>query len=116
MITGTGFSATATDNTVVFLGAEGNDADNAEATVSTSPAPTATSLSVSVPSTAQTGKISVMVGTAADTSAASFTVTGTTPAPAAPVVSSFSPTEGVVDTEVTITGVNFSAICLRRMK
>ena len=108
MITGTGFSATATDNTVVFLGAEGNDADNAEATVSTSPAPTATSLSVSVPSTAQTGKISVMVGTAADTSAASFTVTATTPAPAAPVVSSFSPTEGEVDTEVTITGVNFS--------
>ena len=115
-ITGIGFSATATDNTVVFLGAEGNDADNAEATVSTSPAPTATSLSVSVPSTAQTGKISVMVGTAADTSAASFTVTATTPAPAAPVVSSFSPTEGVVDTEVTITGVNFSATCLRRMK
>ena len=108
MITGTGFSATATDNTVVFLGAEGNDADNAAATVSISPAPTATSLSVSVPSTAQTGKISVMVGTAADTSAASFTVTATTPAPAAPVVSSFSPTEGVVDTEVTITGVNFS--------
>ena len=108
-ITGTGFSATATENTVVFLGAEGNDADNAAATVSTSPAPTATSLSVSVPSTAQTGKISVMVGTAADTSAASFTVTATAPAPAAPVVSSFSPTEGEVDTEVTITGVNFSA-------
>ena len=105
MITGTGFSTTATENTVVFLGAEG-DADNAAATVS---AATAASLTVSVPSTAQTGKISVMVGTAADTSAASFTVTGTTPAPAAPVVSSFSPTEGEVDTEVTITGVNFSA-------
>ena len=107
-ITGTGFSTTATENTVTFLGAEANDADNAAATVSISPAPTATSLSVSVPSTAQTGKISVMVGTAADTSAASFTVTATTPAPAAPVVSSFSPTEGEVDTEVTITGVNFS--------
>ena len=105
MITGTGFSTTATENTVVFLGAEG-DADNAAATVS---AATAASLTVSVPSTAQTGKISVMVGTAADTSAASFTVTATAPAPSAPVVSSFSPTEGAVDTEVTITGVNFSA-------
>ena len=104
MITGTGFSATATDNTVVFLGAEGDDADNAEATVS---AATATSLTVSVPPAAQTGKISVMIGTAADTSDASFTVTGTTPA--APVVSSFSPTEDVVGTSVTITGDNFSA-------
>ena len=103
MITGTGFSTTAAENTVVFLGAEG-DADNAAATVS---AATAASLTVSVPSTAQTGKISVMVGTSADTSDASFTVTGTTPA--APVVSSFSPSEGAVDTEVTITGVNFSA-------
>ena len=111
MITGTGFSTTATENTVTFLGAEG-DADNAAATVS---AAIATLLTVTVPPDAQTGKISVMVGTAADTSAASFTVTGTTPAPAAPVVSSFSPTEGAVDTEVTITGVNFSATCLRRM-
>ena len=102
-ISGQNFSTTAAENTVVFLGAEG-DADNAAATVS---AATATLLTVSVPSTAQTGKISVMVGTAADTSDASFTVTGTTPA--APVVSSFTPTEGVVDTEVTITGVNFSA-------
>ena len=108
MITGTGFSTTATDNTVTFLGEEANDADNVEAIVSTSPAPTAASLSVSVPSTAQTGKISVMVGTAADTSAASFTVTGTTPAPAAPVVLNFSPLEGEVGISVTITGENFS--------
>ena len=107
MITGTGFSTTATENTVTFLG-EAGDADNVEAIVSTSPAPTAASLSVSVPSTAQTGKISVMVGTAADTSAASFTVTGTTPAPAAPVVLNFSPLEGEVGISVTITGENFS--------
>ena len=103
MITGT-FSTSFRENIVTFLGAEG-DADNAAATVS---AATATSLTVSVPSTAQTGKISVMIVSAADTSDASFTVTASAPAPAAPVVSSFSPIEGVVDTEVTITGVNFS--------
>ena len=104
-ITGTDFSTTAADNTVTFLGDIDADADNQRAIVS---AAAATSLTVSVPSTAQTGKISVMVGTAADTSAASFTVTVSAPAPAAPVVLSFSPTEGEVDTEVTITGVNFS--------
>ena len=81
-ISGQNFSTTAAENTVTFLGAEGDDADNVVATVSTSPAPTATSLTVTVPADAQTGKISVMVGTAVDTSDASFTVTGT-PEPAA---------------------------------
>ena len=71
MITGTGFSATATDNTVVFLGAEGDDADNVMATVS---AATATSLTVSVPTDAQTGKISVMVSGQTGTSNTDFTV------------------------------------------
>ena len=102
-ISGQHFSTTAAENTVTFLGGINDNTDNQRATVS---AATAASLTVTVPADAQTGKISVMVGTAADTSAASFTVTGTTPA--APVVSSFSPTEGEVDTEVTITGVNFS--------
>ena len=97
-IRGRAFGATATDNTVVFLGAEG-DADNAEATVS---AATASSLTVTVPPNAQTGPISVMVGTAADTSDASFTVT--------PVVSSFSPTEGAVGETVMITGTGFGTI------
>ena len=106
-ITGTGFSATATDNTVVFLGAEGDNADNAKATVS---AATATSLTVTVPSGARTGRISVTVRGHTGTSSTDFTVPGTTPAPAPPVVSSFSPTEGAVDTEVTITGVNFSDV------
>ena len=49
------------------------------------------------------------VGGQTGTSSENFTVTAPAPAPAAPVVSSFSPTEGEVDTEVTITGVNFSA-------
>ena len=80
MITGTGFSTTATDNTVVFLGAESDNADNAEATVS---AATATSLTVTVPSGARTGSISVAVGGQIGTSSTDFTVTGTTPEPAA---------------------------------
>ena len=69
-IRGRAFGATAADNTVVFLGAEG-DADNAEATVS---AATASSLTVTVPPAAQTGPISVMVGAAADTSSQDYTV------------------------------------------
>ena len=67
------FSATATDNTVTFLGAEG-DADDVEVMVSTLPAATTTELTVTVPPNAQTGPISVMVGTAADTSAQDFAV------------------------------------------
>ena len=100
-ISGQNFSTTAAENTVTFLGDINDNIDNQRATVS---AATAISLTVSVPTDAQTGKISVMVGTAADTSDASFTVT----APAAPVVSSFSPSEGAVGTSVTITGENFS--------
>ena len=56
-----------------------------------------------------TGRISVAVGGQTGTSSENFTVTGTTPAPDPPVVLSFSPTEGVVGTSVTITGENFSA-------
>ena len=73
-IRGKFFSTTAGENTVTFLGAEGDDTDNVEATVSTSPAPTAASLTVTAPPDAQTGPISVMVGTAADTSSQDFTV------------------------------------------
>ena len=66
-----------------------------------------TSLTVLVPSGAVTGPVSVAVGGQTGTSSTDFTVT--VPAPALPVVSSFSPSEGSVGTEVTITGVNFSA-------
>ena len=69
-IRGNAFGATATDNTVVFLGAAA-DADNRSATVS---AATASSLTVTVPTAAQTGPISVMVGAAADTSSQDYTV------------------------------------------
>ena len=70
-ITGTGFSTTAADNTVTFLGHIDAAADNRSATVS---AATTTELTVTVPPAAQTGPISVMVGTAADTSSQDFTV------------------------------------------
>ena len=53
-----------------------------------------TSLTVRVPSGARTGRVSVAVGGQTGSSSDSFTVTGTTPAPAAPVVSSFSPYRG----------------------
>ena len=98
-ITGVNFSATASENEVRF-----RDVMAAAPTSATT-----TSLTVRVPSGAVTGSISVTVGGQTATSSSDFTVLGTTPAPDSPVVSSFSPTEGAVDTEVTITGVNFSA-------
>ena len=98
-ITGVNFSAMPSENEVRFGGVM------AAAPTSAS----TTSLTVRVPSGAVTGSISVTVGGQTATSSTSFTVLGTTPAPDSPVVSSFSPTEGAVDTEVTITGVNFSA-------
>ena len=70
-ITGTGFSTTATDNTVTFLG-EAADADNA--VVMTVSAATATELTVTVPSGAVTGRISVTVGGQTATSSTDFTV------------------------------------------
>ena len=101
MITGTGFSTTAADNTVTFLGAEGDDNDNVVAAVS---AATATLLTVTVPPDAQTGKISVMVGTAADTSEMSFRVLD----PNVLAITGINPTSGAADAEVTISGQNFS--------
>ena len=97
-ITGENFSATALENEVKFGGVMAEDPTSASTT----------SLVVLVPSGAVTGSISVAVGGQTGTSSTDFTVTA--PAPAAPVVSSFSPTEGEVDTEVTITGVNFSDV------
>ena len=64
------FSTTAAENTVTFLGAEG-DADNAEAMVS---AATASSLVVTVPSGAMTGRIQVAVSGEMATSIDDFKV------------------------------------------
>ncbi|WP_420322699.1 IPT/TIG domain-containing protein [Flagellimonas sp.] len=93
-ITGTNFGATAADNTVKINGTN--------ATVSNA---TATSLTITVPEGATTGKISVAVAGKTATSTSDFTVI--VPAPE-PTISSFSPSEGEVGTEVTITGTNFS--------
>ena len=71
MITGTGFSTTAADNTVTFLGAAGA-ADNA--VVMTVSAATATELTVTVPSSAVTGQIQVEVNSVVAVSSDDFTV------------------------------------------
>jgi hypothetical protein len=90
-VTGTGFTgATA----VKFNGV------SASFTVSSD-----TSISTSVPSGASTGPISVTGPNGTGSSSSNFTVT--TP-PAAPVVSSFSPTSGAVGVDVTISGSGFT--------
>ena len=71
MITGTGFSTTAAENTVTFLG-EAGDVDNA--VVMTVSAATATELTVTVPSSAVTGKIQVAVNSVMAVSSDDFTV------------------------------------------
>ena len=101
MIWGTGFSTTAAENTVTFLGDIDADADNVVATVS---AATAASLTVTVPPDAQTGTISVMVGTAADTSKMSFRILD----PNVLAITDINPTSGTVGASVTISGQNFS--------
>ena len=98
-ITGENFSDVPSENDVRFGGVMAAEPTSASTT----------SLTVRVPSGARTGSISVAVGGQTGTSSENFTVIGTTPAPAAPVVSSFSPSEGAVGTSVTITGENFSA-------
>jgi len=67
---------------------------------------TANSITVPVPSGATTGPITISTTTPAAslTTAASFTVA---PAPAAPTITSFTPTTQVQDSTVTIAGTNF---------
>ena len=93
-ITGSGFSTTASNNTVKFNGVA--------ATVSTA---TATQLTVTVPTGATSGAISVANTNGAVTSTRAFTVgTGS-----APSITGFSPTLGNPGAVVTITGQNFQA-------
>ena len=73
-IWGTGFSSTVDDDSISFGGSEYIVADRFIADTRTGLSPTTDTLVVSVPSDAQTGPISVMVGTEADTSDGSFTV------------------------------------------
>jgi hypothetical protein len=100
-IFGSGFNTTATNNTVNFNGVA--------ATVS---AATATTLTVTVPAAATTGVISVTNGAASATSATTFAVA----ASGAPTITSFTPTIGVQNTPVTVTGTNFqSAIATNKV-
>jgi len=66
-----------------------------------------TQIRANVPSAATTGKISVTTPGGTAQSAADFTVT--TP-PAAPTITSFTPSSGVVGAEVTIIGTNFTGV------
>src|SRR5262249_28003653 len=92
-IYGTGFSATANQNTVTFNG-----------TVATVNSATATQLVATVPSGATTGLINVTTPGGSASSAAAFTVTG---AAGTPTITNFTPTTGVAGASVTITGTNF---------
>src|SRR5205807_714775 len=89
----TGFSATASQNTVKFNG-----------TAATVNSATSTQLVSTVPTGATTGTISVTAPAGAATSNSAFTV-GT--ASGAPTITSFTPTIALPGTPVTITGTNF---------
>jgi YD repeat-containing protein len=99
-ITGTGFSATASQNTVTFNGTA--------ASVSSA---TATTLVATVPTGASTGYIAVTTPGGSATSSAIFTVQ----ALATPTITSFTPTVAVPDTSFSITGTNFEPTFTRNV-
>jgi hypothetical protein len=90
-ITGTNFDPTASNNIVKFNGV-----------LTTVQNASPTSLTVNVPSSATTGKISVLVNLSTVNSATDFTVLH-------PSIVGFSPTSGVAGDEVIITGQDFDA-------
>ena len=94
-IYGTGFSTTASQNTVKFNGVT--------ATITSS---TSTQIVTNVPAGATTGPISVNTPLGLATSSTSFTVT----ASAAPTITGFTPTIGTATTAVTVTGTNFEPV------
>jgi YD repeat-containing protein len=93
-IYGTGFSATAGQNTVTFNGTAANVV-----------AASTTLVVVNVPSGATTGPIGITSPTGSATSSTSFIIG--TGASGAPTITSFTPTIGASTTAVTITGTNF---------
>ena len=93
-ITGTGFSATASANTVKFNGLG--------ATVSSA---TSNKLVVTAPIGVTTGPISVTSPLGSATSGTSFLAGGASLS--APTISSFTPTIGATGTTVTVMGTNF---------
>ncbi|MBI4490136.1 MAG: IPT/TIG domain-containing protein [Deltaproteobacteria bacterium] len=92
-ISGTGFSPTASENTVTFNGA-----------VATVTSATATQIVTSVPSGATTGPIAVTTPAGSATSSSAFTVTGSS---GAPTITGFTPSIGTPGAAVTISGTNF---------
>ncbi len=97
-IRGSGFSATANQNTVTFNGTA--------ATVSSA---TTSQLVVTVPTGATTGSIGVTAPNGSASSATSFSVTTGT---SAPVITSLSPTIAASGTAMTITGSGFDSALL----
>lgn len=95
-LTGTGFSATAAQNTVKFNGVS--------ASVSSA---TTNQLVVAVPTGATTGPITVTTPNGTATTSQPFTVGSTDPG--APTIASFSPTIAAAGTTVTVNGTNFDA-------
>jgi YD repeat-containing protein len=95
-LTGTGFSATPSQNAVTFNGVA--------ATVTSS---TVTSIVTKVPAGATTGPISVTAPAGSATSSTSFVVAANS---GAPTITGFSPSIGPIGTVVTITGTNFDPV------
>jgi YD repeat-containing protein len=95
-ISGTGFSATPSQNALSFNGVA--------ATVTAS---TPTQLTTTVPATATTGQLSVTSPNGSASSSQSFVVTS-----GGPSITGFTPAAGVSGTTVTITGTNFDAAVL----
>ncbi|WP_232346258.1 IPT/TIG domain-containing protein [Cupriavidus sp. USMAA2-4] len=91
-ISGSGFSTTASQNTVQFSG-----------TTATVLSASATQLVVQVPVGATTGPISVASPNGSVTSSSSFTISPG----AAPTISGFTPTIGIAGTAVSVSGTNF---------
>lgn len=105
-IYGTGFSTTASQNTVKFNG-----------TTATVTSATATQIVTKVPTGATTGPITVTTPTGSATSSAVFTVTASSSSPGAPTITNFTPTIGTPGAAVTINGTNFdSAPANNKMK
>jgi YD repeat-containing protein len=94
-ILGTGFSATANQNTVKFNG-----------TTATVTSANSSQIVTSAPAGATTGAISVTTPAGSATSSASFTVKANS---GGPTITGFTPSIGVAGTAVNITGTNFDS-------
>jgi len=97
IIEGTGFSATASNNQVLFNGV-----------AATVMGATTTQLTVAVPSGATTGPISVTSGGNTVSSPSTFAVVSSTQ----PTLSSFTPGSAAVGATVTLAGSNFSPVAV----